>query len=280
MKFRSFSTLTAFLFVFCLASSHVNANDVNSTSAGILVNGGISTGGVIFGVIYNTTSQGELGTGSDNGFHFGAMANYNMLAIGIAYSGVNYSSLEWDEEISGVEYKMKSEGEGKYWTFDFTFGAKMFTEAGDMGYTFPFIGYRFWKATRNQENVTRNGTSYSAYNVEYELAGKGWIFGIRDFSTLPLDGLSIVLQSGLWYYNAPMFTLKSNGNEIYTTSEESIGFGFEIGLGVAMENIGLSVVGGLKMDLQATSFKVLFLDAVAGAGYAQFFLALSYEISI
>lgn len=256
------------------------ANEVNSTDTGILVNGAISTGGVIFGVVGNTTNSGNLGTGSGSGFHFGAMANFNMLAIGIAYSGVNYSSLEWDEEISGVDYKMKSEGNGRYWTFDFIFGAKMFTEAGDMGYTLPYIGYRFWRVNRNQEDVTRNGIPYPAGNIEWELVGKGWLFGIRDFSTVSLGDFAIVLQSGLWLYNAPMFTLKSNGNEINMTTDQSFGLGFEIGLGVAMENMGLSVVGGIKMDLQATKFKVSAFDFVAGAGYTQFFLALTYELSI
>ncbi len=262
----------------CSVSAH--ANEVNSTNTGILVNGALSTGGTIFGVVGNSTSRGDLGTGTGSGFHFGALANFQMLAIGMAFSTVNYSTLEWSEEVSGVEYKYKSEGDGRYWTFDLIFGAKMFTESGDMGYTLPYIGYRFWKATRNQEDVTRNGIPYPAGNIEYELVGNGWIFGIRDFSTLSLGGFAIALQTGIWFYQAPMSSLKSNGNDVSFTSEQNVGFGIELGIGAALEDMGLSIIGGVKIDIQATEFKVLTFDFVAGAGYSQFFLALTYELSI
>ncbi len=270
----------ALLFVSSVYATFAHANEVNSTNTGILVNGGLSTGGTIFGVISNSTSTGDLGTGTGSGFHFGALASFQMFAIGMAFSTVKYSTLEWNEEVSGVEYKYKSEGDGRYWTFDLIFGAKMFTESGDMGYTLPYVGYRFWKATRNQEDVTRNGIPYPTGNIEYELVGKGWIFGIRDFSTLPLGSFAIALQTGIWYYQAPMSTLKSNGNDVSTTSEESIGFGIELGIGAALEDIGLSIIGGIKIDVQATAFKVLAFDYVAGAGYSQFFFAVTYELSL
>ena len=45
---------------------------------------------------------------------------------------------------------------------------------------------------------------------EYELSGKGWIIGFKDLSTFPLGLFSLALQTGLWYANTPVNTLKEN----------------------------------------------------------------------
>ncbi|MCX7679328.1 MAG: hypothetical protein N2316_08915 [Spirochaetes bacterium] len=280
MKLISRLSHTILLALANLCIVHSFANEVNSTNSGIIFHGGISRGEVLFGVINNTSPRSELGKGTGNGFHFGVLAHYSMACIGIAYSSVNYSELEWEEEISNVKYKMKSTGDGRYWTFDLLFGAKMFTETGDMGYSYPFVGYRFWKAVRNQEEVTYNGNPDPQFTKEYELWGKGWIIGIRDFTTFPTNELSIAFQTGIWFYNAPMGVLRANGNEVMATSEKNVGFGFEIGAGVALEDIGLALIAGIKMDVQATAFKTITLDYVAGAGYAQFFFSFAYEFSI
>lgn len=272
-------TSSGLLLILMLLITPAIANEVNSTGSSLIVHGGFSGGSTIFGVVGNSTSRGDLGTGTGTGFHFGSLVSYHMFVIGINYSTVKYSTLEWNEEISGTEYKMKSEGDGRYWSFDLLFGAKLFTESGDMGYTLPYLGYRFWKAVRNQDDVTRNSIPYPAGDIDWDLSGHGWIFGIRDFSTLSLGSFALALQSGIWYYNAPMATLKSNGNEIQTQSEKSAGFGFELGAGIAMEDIGFSVIGGIKIDVQATAFKVFTFDYVAGAGYAQFFLMATYELA-
>ncbi len=153
-----------------------------------------------------------------------------------------------------------------------------------MGFTHFFFGLRVWKALRDQDSVSsdQGGLPPLVGPGKYELTGSGWIAGFRDFSTLPLGIFSLALQSGLWVYSAPMRDIKVNDTAIPTKDKSSIGFGFELGIGLAFEDLGLSVTGGLKMDITATSFKTdpALIEAVAGAGYAQFFLVLKKEFAL
>ena len=207
------------------------------------------------------------------------MANFSLIAIHSQLYYVTLTDLEWDQEEAGVEHKYKTEGSGNYWTWDGTVGIKALTEEGDMGYTHIYVGFRIWKVLREEDTKTLNGVSNSSYPpVKQEMVGNGFIVGIRDFSTLPLGPVALALQTGLWLYKAPVSTLKQNDTEINTTADQNIGFGFEIGGGLAFEDLGLAAIVGLRMDVQATKIKYFnVIDAVAGAGYAQFFFAVSKE---
>lgn len=258
------------------------ADEVNSTNGGLMLHGGIGAGSAIFGFVQNTDSSSELGTGSSTGFDLGMLLNYHMFAAGLGFTRVSFDTLEWKEESGGTEYELESEGSGYFWTLDATFGIKAFTEAGDMGFTHFFVGLRAWKAFREQDSVSSNlgplppGVSTG----KYEMYGSGWIAGFRDFSTLPLGIFSLALQSGLWVYHAPIRDLKVNDSGIKIKDDQSVGFGLELGIGAAFEEMGLSIIGGLKMDITATAFTYTSIDAVAGAGYAQFFLVLKKEFAL
>ncbi|MCU0844096.1 MAG: hypothetical protein MUC76_04135 [Spirochaetes bacterium] len=258
------------------------ADEVNSTNGGLMLHGGIGTGRAIFGFVQNTDSNSDLGTGKSTGFDLGMLLNYHMFAAGLGFTRVSFDTLEWEEDSGGTTDKYKSRGSGYFWTLDATFGIKAFTEEGDMGFTHFFGGLRLWKALREQESVTANGVPAPLLKGKYELYGTGWIAGFRDFSTLPLGDFSLALQSGLWVYHAPMRELKINDTVIPTKDDQSIGFGGELGIGLAFEDMGLSIIGGVKMDITATSFKTdpALIEAVAGAGYAQFFLVLKKEVAL
>ncbi|MDH7553228.1 MAG: hypothetical protein QHH74_06210 [Spirochaetota bacterium] len=271
--------ISVFLSIFLLPFS--SQAQVNSGDFGLILNGGVGTGSSMYGVILNTTndSSSTLGVGPGSSFNAGFMANFNIIAIHSQLYYVTLKDLEWEQEVSGVDRKFKTEGSGHFWTWDGTIGIKALTEEGDMGYTHLYVGFRIWKVLREEDKKTVDGVSNPLYPpVKQELTGNGFIVGIRDFSTLPLGSISLALQTGLWLYKAPLSTFKQDGTEIDTTADQNIGFGFEIGGGLAFEDIGLSTIVGLRMDVQATEIKLpLNIDAVAGSGYAQFFFAVSKE---
>lgn len=248
---------------------------VNSGDFGLILNGGVGTGASMYGVVLNTTndSSSTLGSGPGSSFNFGVMVNFSLIAIHSQFYYATLTDLEWEQQ--GQTFK--TEGSGHFWTWDGTVGIKALTEEGDMGYTHIFVGFRIWQAVREEDKRTVNGSSTPTVPKQ-EMVGNGFILGIRDFSTLSLGPVSLALQTGLWLYKAPLSTYKIGGNEINITADQNIGFGFEIGGGLAFEDIGLSTIVGLRMDVQATEIKINnFTDAVAGAGYAQFFFAVSKE---
>lgn len=255
--------------------------EVNSGEFGLILNGGVGTGASMYGVVLNTTndSSSTLGSGPGRSFNFGFMANFSLIAIHSQFYYATLKDLEWEQDVSGTEYKFKTEGSGHFWTWDGTVGIKALTEEGDMGFTHIFVGFRVWKVLREEDTKTLNGATNPLFPpVKQEMVGNGFILGIRDFSTLPLGSVSLALQTGLWLYKAPLSTFKQDGTEIKTTADQNIGFGFEIGGGLAFEDIGLSTIVGLRMDIQATEIEYAgLIDAVAGAGYAQFFFAVSKE---
>lgn len=252
---------------------------VNSGDFGLVLEGGVGTGATMYGVILNTTdsSSSTLGQGPGSSVNLRAMANFNIVALHSQFNYATLTDLEWDEEVGGTTHKFKTEGSGHYWTWDGTIGVKALTEEGDMGYTHLFVGFRLWQVLREEDKRTLDGVT-QPLTPKQEMIGNGFIIGIRDFSTFPLGPVSLALQTGLWVFKAPMSTFKVDDNEVPTTVDQNIGFGFEIGGGLAFEDLGLSALVGLRMDVQATEIKAWnIIDAVAGAGYAQFFFAVSKE---
>ncbi len=245
---------------------------VNSGDFGLILNGGVGTGASMYGVILSTTDSSTLGIGPGSSFNLGFMANFSILAIHSQFYYATITDLEWEQQ--GQTYK--TEGSGHVWTWDGTVGIKALTEEGDMGYTHIFVGFRIWQAVREEDKRTVADNSQTP-SAKQEMTGNGFIIGIRDLSTLPLGPVSLALQTGLWVYKAPLSTFKIGGNEFKTTADQNIGYGFEIGAGLAFEDIGLSTIVGLHLDVQATEIVLVGIDALAGAGYAQFFFAVSKE---
>ena len=262
-----------------LLSLPLMAQDVNSTNSGLIINGGLGYGATTFGIIPDSTDEGDLGTGLGGALFLGAMFNYSIISFGINYARAKFNDMEWEETISGTKYKYKSYGDGNFSTWTFLLGIKAFTEAGDMGYTNIYGGYRFWNAKREIDYQTIDSIKIPNSDYEYELSGKGWIFGFKDLSTFPLGFFSLALQTGLWYANTPINTVKGDGEKLNITKDQTAGFGFDIGAGLAFEDIGLSVIAGLTMDITASTFKYNSNDYVGGAGYAEFYINVAKEFA-
>ncbi len=248
---------------------------------GIVLQAGAGYKETMFGFIGGSDSSSDLGTGPGGGYDVSAMFNISIAAVKFGYSYSAFDTMEWNETVSGVEHSYKSYGDGHYSTLDILLGLKVFKESDDMGYTYFFGGFRSWEAIRNVDYREVDGVRVSDSGSNIELAGSGWIAGFQDFSTYPVAFFSIVLQTGFTFSQAPFDSLKSGDAEIETNNEATLGLGFNIGLGVAFEDIGLSAVAGYRTDVNATSFELSILPDetyVAGAGYGLFFFSITKDL--
>lgn len=229
---------------------------VNEGNHGLQLRGGIGGGKVLWGYINQGGSSGDLGTGEGATINLSAMYNYSFFGIDAGILSGNIDNLEWsDKDPAGNNHEYKSTGSGTYTIFDIKFGAKLFTEPGDMGYTFIYFGKRYWETKRSQDSVEVDGFKFLT-SKKMEASGDGWIYGFRDFSTIGWDeGLAIVIQTGFYLGKAPVNKLKDNGAEVTYPVKESITFGGELAAGLALQNIGFSVVGGLRGDINLSTFK-------------------------
>lgn len=260
-----------------LSAEEGDGSGVNSTAMGISVHGAAGYGQSLFGVISDTDDSGDLGAGPGGSFGLGALFNYSLLAVGLNVTQAYYNDTEFKQ---GGE-TFKTEGDGYFRTIEFLLGLKAFTEEDDMGYTLFYTGYKTWKADRSVDSVKVAGISTDEFTSDYVVKGDGWILGYRDFSTFNVSAFSIALQTGLWYQHLPVSSLKSDGHKVDTEEDLSAGFGFEIGLGAALEEMGLAVMASAKMDMTATIMENSDGDNdIAGAGYIQYFLTVSKDFSI
>jgi hypothetical protein len=257
----------------------------NSTDTGLILRGGLGTGSTMFGFVTDSSSSGDLGSGKGNGGSLGMLLNYHIFAFSADYSRAGFGTMKYKQnDLGGNPQDYETEGGGYFWTMDAAFGIKAFTERGDMGYTHFFVGGRLWRAERTIDSTKIDGVTQAAgfgWN-KYEFTGRGFIAGVRDFSTFPLGFFSLVLQSGIWLAQTPMTDLKLEGNGVDFTKDKTLGFGVEFALGVAFERIGFSATAGIRAEVNATSIKYDLLPgvtSVAGAGYALFFVTLTKEFS-
>lgn len=278
--------LPSLLFILIFTGMPLSAQEdeggVNSSAVGLIIHGGFGYGQTLFGYINNADSAGDLGTGPGGAYELGAMLNLSVLALGINFTEAEYDTIKWDADDSGTKHSYEAEGDGYFRTLEFIAGLKLFTEPGDMGHTLLYGGYKMWRAERNVDSITVDGTNVPVTNSKYELEGNGWIAGFRDLSTLPLGIFSIAIQTGLWYDHMPVSTIKVNGIKNTIKEKDSAGLGAELGLGLAFENIGLSVIVSAKIDVTASLLEGSTAgadDDIAGAGYGQYFLTINKEFS-
>lgn len=230
---------------------------INSSNHGLHLRGGIGAGQILWAYISHGSSSGDLGTGLGVNANLAAMYNYSFFALEFSMLSGTISDLEWTDTYDATNqvYTYKSTGDGSYTNFDFKVGAKLFTEPGDMGYTFVYAGKRFWNSERNQK--TKEWGPYTDTTAETrKIKGDGWIIGYRDFSTFGWDeGFALVLQSGAFYGKAPVSEMTTNGiNQTYPINKSWF-IGGEIAGGIALQNIGLSVIGGVRGEFNITTFK-------------------------
>jgi len=147
-----------------------------------------------------------------------------------------------------------------------------------MGYTFIYMGKRYWNTKRAQDTVEIDGNKTNSDNT-IKAKGDGWIYGIRDFSTIGADNsMAFVLQSGFFYGKAPVTKLSMNGDSQSLTEDGSFCFGGELGAGVASQDKGFSIIGGFRGEMTMTTFKnsvdaaVENDDSVFGFGNFMYFV--------
>jgi len=238
-----------------LSAQYEDSSGINSGDHGLHLRGSLGAGQIFWGYISHGSSSGDLGTGPGAAINLAAMYNYSALGLEFNLLSGSVSDLEWKDEDGGTEYTYKSTGTGHYTVIDLKIGAKLFTEPGDMGYTYIFAGKRYWNSSRKQETI--EWSSFKDTSTEERKAkGDGWIYGFRDFSTLGMDeGFAIAVQSGLFLGKAPVSKMSTDGADQSYPVKDSVSLGMELGAGVAMQNIGLSVIGGFRGEINATTFK-------------------------
>lgn len=250
-----------------------NEGGVNSGTFGLILQGGLDTGKTLYGD-NNGSSSSSFGSGPGSGYDAGAMANLSIFAVKVQYTYSTFGTMKYTKTISSTEYKYETRGDGYYSTLDALLGLKLFTESGDMGYTYLYGGYRYWTAERNITSTYVNGTD-AGITSKTELKGGGVICGFQDLSTLPLGFISLAIQSAVWIDSAPV--KKVNGSSFNYPNKKALGLGFNLGVGVAFENIGLLVLAGYKIDVTATKYTSGSTDYAAGAGYGLAYISLAKE---
>lgn len=260
--------LLMFLVPASLSAQNDDSSGINSGNHGLHLRGSLGAGQIFWGYISHGSSSGDLGTGPGAAINLAAMYNYSMLGLELNLLSGSINDLEWkDKDEFDDEYTYKSTGTGNYTVIDFKIGAKLFTEPGDMGYTYIFAGKRYWSSSRKQETVEW-GSFKDTSTEERKAKGDGWIYGFRDFSTLGMDeGFAIAVQSGLFLGKAPVSKMSTDGADQSYPVKESLSLGMELGAGIAMQNIGLSVIGGFRGEINATTFK----DSAAPTGEESIF---------
>ncbi len=260
MKIRKFILIIAAAVTFftpAMLSAQESESGINSGNHGLHLRGGLGAGKIFWGYISHGSGSGDLGTGAGVNLNLAAMYNYSFIGLEFSMLSGTVGDLEWtDKDNSNVEYTYKSTGTGSYTNYDFKIGAKLFTEPGDMGYTYFYAGKRFWNSDRKEETRSLNGVEYPSLKEKREAEGDGWIAGYRDFSTIGWDdGMAIVVQSGLYFGKTPVSDMTTNGVPETNPVNESVTLGGELAGGLAFQNIGLSVVGGFRGEINATTFK-------------------------
>lgn len=243
-KFIKISLAAAYIILFLASVSYSEVNDGNH---GFHLRGGIGAGNLYWGYLNQGGNTADLGEGNGDGaIYFSAMYNYKYLGIEASLMSGNISDLEWKDTTGSTEYTYKSTGTGSYTAVDLKLGAKLFAEPGDMGYTYIYGGMHYWSTERTQETIEFAGTKTTA-DKKYKGNGSGWIIGFRDFSTIGWDkGLAIVIQTGLYGGKAPADKFSQDGVEVTYGVKQAYTLGGELAAGIALQNIGLSIVGGVR----------------------------------
>lgn len=229
--------------------------EVNSNESNLTLRAALGGGKILWAYVNHGSTSADLGHGPGAVLNAAAMYSYRFLGVEGNLIVGTISSLEWtDEDNSGVSHNWRSEGTGHYAVLDLKLGARLFSSPGDMGYTFIFAGLRTWSTERNESTLTYDEIRLN-YENKYEANGNGWIVGFRDFSTIGLDsGLALAIQSGLYFGKAPVDSVKRNDVEQVREIKETAILGGELAGGIALQNIGFSVIGGFRGEIMLSTF--------------------------
>ncbi len=280
LKFR-FSIAAGFLITALFFGFPHSARAADDQGQFIL-RGGLGAGRILWGYIDHGSGSGDLGTGKSVLLNLNLMYAYSLFGVEASLTALPISTLEWEDEDNvdpSITHSYKSTGDGAVAVFDLKLGVRLFSEPEDMGYTFIYAGLRSWSTERNQDTFQMDSV-HLATTVKREARGNGWILGFRDFSTIgPNGGFAIVVQSGFWFGKAPVEEMKTNGVKSPLKEKDNLSFGGELGGGIALQNIGLSIIGGFRGDVNLTVFNDPAAPAdeesVFGFGYLMGFVEVT-----
>lgn len=232
------------------------AAEVNDSEGNISLRGALGGGKLFWGYVSHGNSSADLGTGPTGVLNLSAMYSYSFIGVEGNLLLGSISTLEWsDSDSFGISHDYKSEGSGYYTIFDIKIGARLFTNPGDMGYTFFYFGPRFWTTERTEDSLSVDGISTPLMKGTRKGNGNGWIVGYRDFSTIgPDNGFAIAIQTGFFFGKAPVEEFSQDGVEVTQPVDESFTIGGELAGGVALQELGFSIVGGFRGEIIASSF--------------------------
>ncbi|PKL39122.1 MAG: hypothetical protein CVV44_09665 [Spirochaetae bacterium HGW-Spirochaetae-1] len=231
----------------------------NSTDIAIYANGGIGYGSAIYGIgVGDNAETSDFYSGNGMGVHLGGMLTWKYLALLGSWQYAGAQDLEdKDGNPSGID-------KFNYNVLDLSLGLILAREPGDMGYTLLYGGFRYWGAKIE-----------SSFN--YDEVGTGWSAGIRDLSTFSFGSAALALQFGLILDSAPI--KKINGHDT-SLDFKSFGIGFEAGLGVALEDMGLLVMFLYRMDVVASVEDESASGSWRAAGVGNYNLSVTYQFDI
>lgn len=249
---------------------------VNAGDLGILLKG-YGGYGQNFAILSTATTYSSALDSSGNGFAAGIspLLSWRFLAFEPGFNFYSYSKVISSVTGSnGVTSSTALPGSGNVLTFDAKGGFKLFTEANDMGYTYLYGGLRYWSANPTVAGVTTS------------IDGTGWVAGFRDYSTFRISGsYAISLTTGIWVSSAPAKSFTTGGVTTNLPNPTGIGVGYELMLGLAIEDIGLAVDAGIRADLfltqssaTNTTFSAFGYYGVYAFGSGTYVLQLSYAI--
>lgn len=278
-KIAILSVAAVALFAFAFPASA----EVNDSKIGFQARGALGAGNIFWGYVSHSNAKGDLGAGKGGTINLAGMFNYWIVGLELNMLFGNIGKLKWsDEDNADVSHNWESDGSGHYAVYDLKLGAKLFAKPGDMGYTFFYFGGRWWETERNENTLTYDGLKLN-YENKYEGKGNGWIIGFRDMSTFgPANSLAFVLQTGFFFGKAPVDKFKVNGVNTTQPNDDSAIIGGEIAGGVALQNLGFSIVGGFRGEINATTFKDTAApddeESVFGFGNITFFVEAGIQI--
>ena len=251
---------------------------VNSRNWGLILHGSLGYGENTYGVMSGSFSD-TLGSGKGSGFDFGAMFNFGIYAFNLNYGQASLGNLKLTQNIAGTDHEYETSGDGNFSTLDILAGVKLFTEKGDMGYTHFYGGFRYWEVTRNVDYLKLDGVQQADSDYRHEQAGSGWIIGYNDLSTFAFahSGIALALYTAFLIDYAPVRSFRVDGTELDYDVTFALGTGFDFGIGLAMENMGLLVLIGSKTEFLATEFSYSGSNYISGAGSALAYILVAVE---